>query len=95
MKNIKALCGQNARLLSVKTDNTYSNVTARFNHLNAGLNPIYHLLALLGAHHILHVSRIRVNVANIPCLAVQNRTKPHFLLLGHYKIFSPAHQFLL
>jgi hypothetical protein len=31
------------------------------NHLNAELNPICHLLALLGAHHILHVSRIRVN----------------------------------
>jgi len=31
------------------------------NPLNAELNPIYHLLALLGAHHILHVSRIRVN----------------------------------
>jgi hypothetical protein len=32
-----------------------------FNPLNAKLNPIHHLLALLGAHHILHVSRIRVN----------------------------------
>jgi len=32
------------------------------NPLNAELNPIYHLLALLGAHHILHISRIRVNV---------------------------------
>jgi len=32
-----------------------------FNPLNAKLNPICHLLALLGAHHILHVSRIRVN----------------------------------
>jgi len=28
--------------------------------LNAELNPICHLLALLGAHHILHISRIRV-----------------------------------
>jgi len=28
--------------------------------LNAELNPICHLLALLRAHHILHVSRIRV-----------------------------------
>ena len=28
---------------------------------NAELNPICHLPALLGAHHILHVSRIRVN----------------------------------
>ena len=31
-----------------------------FNPLNAELNPICHLLALLGAHLILHVSRIRV-----------------------------------
>jgi hypothetical protein len=31
-----------------------------FNPLNAELNPICHLLALVEAHHILHVSRIRV-----------------------------------
>jgi hypothetical protein len=31
-----------------------------FNPLNAKLNPICQLLALLGAHHILHVSRLRV-----------------------------------
>ena len=35
-----------------------------FNPLNAELNPICHLLALLGAHHILHVSRIRVKNAH-------------------------------
>jgi hypothetical protein len=33
-----------------------------FNPLNAELNPICHLLALLGAHHILHVSRLRVKI---------------------------------
>jgi hypothetical protein len=33
------------------------------NPLKTQLNPICHLLALLGAHHILHVSRIRVNNA--------------------------------
>jgi hypothetical protein len=32
-----------------------------FNLLNTELNPICQLLALLGAHHILHVNRIRVN----------------------------------
>ena len=32
------------------------------NPLNDELNPICHLLALLGAHHTLHVSRIRVNI---------------------------------
>ena len=31
------------------------------NPLNAELNFICHLLTLLGAHHILQVSRIRVN----------------------------------
>jgi len=30
------------------------------NPFNAELNPICHLLALLEAHHILHVSRLRV-----------------------------------
>jgi hypothetical protein len=30
------------------------------NPLNAELNPICHLPALLGVHHILHVSMIRV-----------------------------------
>ena len=31
------------------------------NPLNAELNPIRHLLALVVARHIVHVSRIRVN----------------------------------
>jgi hypothetical protein len=35
---------------------------AIINTLNAKFNPICHLLALLGAHHILHISRIRVNL---------------------------------
>jgi hypothetical protein len=30
------------------------------NPLNAELNPICHLLALLGAHHILHIGKKRV-----------------------------------
>ena len=46
-KHIYALCGQNVELLN-------------FNPLTAELNPICCLLALLGAHHFLHVSRIRV-----------------------------------
>jgi hypothetical protein len=33
-----------------------------FNPLNVELNPICHLLALLGAHPNLHISRIRVNI---------------------------------
>ena len=33
-----------------------------FNPLNAELNPIRHLLALVGARHIVHISRVRANV---------------------------------
>jgi len=33
--------------------------------LNTELNPICHLLALLEAHHILNISRIRVNLENV------------------------------
>ena len=33
------------------------------NPLNAELNPICYLLALLGPHHFLHVSWIRVNTS--------------------------------
>ena len=35
------------------------------NTLNPELNPICYLLALLGAHHFLHVSRIRVKLLTL------------------------------
>jgi len=37
------------------------HIKPSINPLNAQLNPICHMLALLGAHHILHISRVRVN----------------------------------
>jgi len=40
----------------------YVSLKHQVNPLNAELNPNCHLLALLGAHHILHISRIRVNI---------------------------------
>ena len=39
-----------------------------FNPLNPELNPISYLLALLGAHHFLHVSRIRVKLLSFRLL---------------------------
>jgi len=39
-----------------------------FNPLNAELNPICCLLALLGAHHFLHVSNIRVKSVTLRLL---------------------------
>ena len=41
--------------------NSFNAMKYRINPLNAELNPFCHLLALLGAHHILHVSGVRVN----------------------------------
>jgi len=47
-------------------NNRIMNVyTVVINPLHAELNPICHLLALLGAHHILHVSRIRVKLITV------------------------------
>ena len=47
------------------------------NRLNAELNPICHLLALVGARHIVHVSRIRVNA-----VALEWNINPHRGLLN-------------
>jgi hypothetical protein len=38
------------------------NMDPFLNHLNAELNPICHLLALLGAYHIFRISKIRVKL---------------------------------
>jgi hypothetical protein len=43
----------------------HKNIINYINPFNAKLNPICHLLALLGAHHILHVSRIRVKAQRL------------------------------
>jgi hypothetical protein len=42
----------------------WGTVTRILNTLNAELNPICHLLALIGAHHILHVIRIRISLVS-------------------------------
>ena len=41
-----------------------------FNPLNDELNPILHLLALLGAHHIFHFSGLRVKKFCICCFSL-------------------------
>ena len=49
--------------------------TGYFNPLNAELNPIRHLLTLIGARHIIHVSRIRVK--SHPPFASIGRSSPY------------------
>ena len=50
------------------------------NPLNAELNPICYLLALLGAHHFLHVSRIRVKSLTLRQLMLYTYMKHLFLM---------------
>jgi len=53
------------------------NIKMDINPLNAELNPICHLLTLLGAHHIFHVSGLRVNERQVNKIVRQftQRTK--------------------
>jgi hypothetical protein len=53
-----------------------------FKGLNAELNPICHLLILLGAHHILHVSRIKVHKQNYLSLDQKVLSLFHMIKLG-------------
>jgi hypothetical protein len=71
------------RLLVRPTRRWNDSIKMDLNLLNAVLNPICHLLALLGAHHILHVSRIRVNTwdEHIDCIGLaQDRDRLRDLL---------------
>jgi len=62
----------------------YNSTMKRLNPLNAKLNPICHLLALLGAHHILHVSRIRVKAK---LCSEQIRNVSEIMLVAVYLAF--------
>ena len=80
----------------------FGSLKVAFNPLNAKLNPICHLLALLGAHHILHVSKIRVK-STILCdarsfyltgsILLHNQVKhvKSLLFKVKYKLFSNTH----
>ena len=57
VKRLKVLIGSKTRSYKLHFN------LAVFNPINAELNPICHLLALLEARHILHVSRVRVNAS--------------------------------
>ena len=57
-------CGTKSRLYRVSQEECarLREGVPYVNPLNPELNPICYLLALLGAHHFLHVSRIRVKL---------------------------------
>ena len=53
-----------AQPLRLNTNEWMNNPYINIDPLNAKLNPICHLLILLRAHHMLHISRVRVNKKN-------------------------------
>ena len=57
------------------------------NPLNAELNPICHLLALLGAHHIFHVSGLRVKALYLTayCVCISITDMPHIFRVNLYQ----------
>jgi hypothetical protein len=57
---VDELEGKPLAQLSRRSSNLY--MFDKSNPLNAELNPICHLLTLLGAHPIFYISRIRVNI---------------------------------
>ena len=63
---------------------------SEFKGLNVELNPICHLLALLGAHHILHVGRIRLNTLkaelNLICYLLALLGAHHILHVSRIRV---------
>ena len=53
--------GRYIRLTTLPSPCAFVMKSGKLNPLNAKLNPIWPLLALFGAHHILQVSRLKVN----------------------------------
>ena len=51
--------------LALTEESNKLQIKFKFNPLKPELNPICYLLALLGAHHFLHVSRIRVKLLTL------------------------------
>ena len=62
-----------------------------FNPLNTELNLICHLLALLGAHHFLHVSRIRVKSLTLRLLMSYIYTYIYIYDINSLRVNTSAH----
>jgi len=59
------LLGFNSTLIFLDTFSKNTQISNLINPINAELNPICHLLTLLGDDHIIHVSRVRVKICAV------------------------------
>jgi hypothetical protein len=68
------------------------SVEKKINALNAELNPICHLLALLGAYLIFHVSSIRVNKVSLKSDKMAGILhEDHYMLMKISRSVLPKH----
>ena len=66
---------------------TNEYIREKINPLNADLNPICHLLAFLGSHHIFHVSRIRFNAQDT---ILDEITRKQLIWYSHVERMDPT-----
>jgi hypothetical protein len=64
---------------------------SHINPLNAELNPICHLLGLLGAHHILHISRIKVKPSMGKIQKVSTLNVMNYMVTAEVKMVKGAY----
>ena len=83
-----ALVIQHVPYYTVNCGMSDSTIFFHINPSNAELNPICHLLVLLGAHHILHVSGVSVKGHFNPLNAELNPICHFPALLGAHHIFD-------
>jgi len=82
-RTLNAILRQLYLSLSLSHTHTHTHTTY-FNPLNAELNRICHLLALLGAHLILHVSGLRVTLSANPRLRLPAVFSNEMLLISQF-----------
>jgi hypothetical protein len=63
-------------------------IKVHINPLNADLNSICHLLALLGARPILYISRIRVNPSSSNFLSLRSKYSSKHPIITHSEMYS-------
>ena len=78
------------KLNGINNSHTRVAELEHINPLNSELNPICHLLALFGAHHILHINRTRVNTLNAElspiCYLLALLGAHHFLHVSRIRV---------
>ena len=91
VRNRFSMFRDNALVTSLRVESCKKNagdswmvITKKINPLNPELNPICYLLALLGAHYFLHVSRIRVKSLTFRLLmSYIYKEHPFLIFLDH------------